>query len=320
MSIHEGEIWKEVDGYRVSDLGRLWGSRIGPFVPMSMTSGGYIFVIRGGSRVTLHSLVCRAFHGEPLTADQTVDHKDRNRTNNRADNLEWVSPSKQCLNRIPGHQLRRADYTAIEANFGSGWVRFASVSTCAKENNLNSRGISKCLTGVLKSHKGGRYRWVLTNPNEGEEFKYLEEHGLWISNHGRSKNKNGRIFAPVPQDCGYCRVKGHFVHKLVMIAFGPVKPAWAKSVDHIDRNKSNNHIDNLRWSCPLDQAQNRQRPHINVDNHCKKIKMVDANGNVRTFDSAKEASEMTGTSRSTISECANGKRKATGNGTIWMFE
>lgn len=37
----------------------------------------------------VHRLVCEAFNGEPK--GRVCNHKDYNRTNNRADNLEWVS-------------------------------------------------------------------------------------------------------------------------------------------------------------------------------------------------------------------------------------
>ena len=46
------------------------------------------------------------------------------------------------------------------------------------------------------------------------------------------------------------------VHRLVAIQF--IEPVEGKpEVDHIDRNKNNNCIDNLKWSDDFDQSQNR---------------------------------------------------------------
>jgi hypothetical protein len=40
----------------------------------------------------LHNLIALAFHGHPSGDQDRVNHRDRNRSNNRPDNLEWVSP------------------------------------------------------------------------------------------------------------------------------------------------------------------------------------------------------------------------------------
>lgn len=68
---------------------------------------------------------------------------------------------------------------------------------------------------------------------------------------------------------GYCRVtlcpgrKDMKVHRLVALHFIE-NPENKPYVDHIDRNKANNHVDNLRWAT---QSENLQ----NVDYHARKI-------------------------------------------------
>jgi hypothetical protein len=48
--------------------------------------------------------VCRAiastFYGKPLTLDHTVDHKDRNPTNDTVENIRWLDQSGQKYNRV----------------------------------------------------------------------------------------------------------------------------------------------------------------------------------------------------------------------------
>lgn len=50
----------------------------------------------GSARV--HQIVATAFHGQPEFDTMIVDHKDTNRCNNRADNLQWVTRIENALN------------------------------------------------------------------------------------------------------------------------------------------------------------------------------------------------------------------------------
>jgi hypothetical protein len=85
-------------------------------------------------------------------------------------------------------------------------------------------------------------------------------------------NKNGNIRNKITKLVlkhyielnGYCRVKlyrngiesKHYVHRLVAICFlSPVK--GKPEVDHIDRNRSNNKISNLRWANRSEQNYNK---------------------------------------------------------------
>lgn len=93
----------------------------------------------------------------------------------------------------------------------------------------------------------------------------IERHaktGLWC-------REDGAIYIPgrkahwtfgTPSCLGYATVKYHFkvyyVHRLVAEAF-LLNPASLPTVDHIDRNKSNNAVHNLRWASYKTQADNR---------------------------------------------------------------
>lgn len=91
--------------------------------------------------------------------------------------------------------------------------------------------------------------------------------GLYeVSSYGRIrslKRKVPHIMKPFNNGYGYLKVslnnngqKTFFVHRLIAETFIP-NPNNLPTVDHIDRNKMNNCIENLRWINQIGQAKNR---------------------------------------------------------------
>lgn len=76
-----------------------------------------------------------------------------------------------------------------------------------------------------------------------------------ISNLGRVR-KNGVLFEPKPTNSGYLYFNHIYVHRAVAELFIP-NPDNKLQVDHIDTNKLNNRVDNLRW---VTQSENNRNP------------------------------------------------------------
>ena len=75
--------------------------------------------------------------------------------------------------------------------------------------------------------------------------------GYSVSNSGEIRNNiNGRILKHDIDSKGFHRImigKKHYsIHRLVAIAFIP-NPDNLPEIDHINRNKTDNCIENLRW-------------------------------------------------------------------------
>ena len=91
---------------------------------------------------------------------------------------------------------------------------------------------------------------------------YVSEEGVIISRYlvggdNRFKkgvpSKNRERIVGKGKSCGYHVVKtkwnktGWYVHSMVMECYGSSSPGLGYVIDHIDGNKTNNHIDNLQW-------------------------------------------------------------------------
>lgn len=111
------EIWKSVpwnQNYEVSNQGRLRRLFKGGHIPRrgTITKKGYVVVDMCSKKHKLHRVVAIVFIENPLNLPQ-VNHKDCNKQNNSASNLEWVTDDENkkhaVINGIkPWHKKKKA--------------------------------------------------------------------------------------------------------------------------------------------------------------------------------------------------------------------
>ena len=137
------------------------------------------------------------------------------------------------------------------------------------------------------------------------------------------KDHKGYLYVRLYNENGWKYFK---IHILVAKTFIP-NLFSEPTVDHIDRNKENNKIDNLRWASYVEQANNKDKTNIienmkklgkkKYPNRAEKIKQYDINGNfIKEHNSSREAGKLLNISEKTISSCVNGHSKTAG-GFIW---
>lgn len=140
------------------------------------------------------------------------------------------------------------------------------------------------------------------------------------------KNKKSGYFTVVLYKKG--KGKTFLVHRLVAETFKP-NPHNHPTVDHINRIRTDNRADNLRWAPWELQQQNADRYSqrkitkeklANRKDMSKPVEQYTLDGKfVKEYPSASEASRQTGISQGNISMCCRCERKSAG-GYIWRYK
>lgn len=143
-----------------------------------------------------------------------------------------------------------------------------------------------------------------------------------ITKNGVVINKNGKVMKTEISNNGYVRVtlfknqkhKKLSIHRLVAEAFIP-NPFNLPQVNHKDKNKRNNNIDNLEWcSCSYNLKYSGVTEKGN-EAHRKQVVCLDTG---EIFKSVKDACDKYGLSHGNIVACCNKRRKSTG-GMRWSY-
>lgn len=158
-----GCIWKEHPYYRdllVSDSGRAMSCDRGKWheLTASPNGKGYLTVYVHGKNRLLHVLVAETFVPNPDNKP-IVNHDDGDKTNCHAWNLFWATHSE---NEYHAYRtgLKKAHHKGRRVRIIETGEVYPSVTACATAVGGHEPGISRCLSGGRKTHRGYHYEYA----------------------------------------------------------------------------------------------------------------------------------------------------------------
>jgi hypothetical protein len=162
----EGEVWrnviidgKEVSNYYVSDLGRFKNSKGIIMENYKPHHSGYIYLRVNKEKYALHRLVAFAFLDNPKNKP-FVNHIDGNKTNNKLENLEFVTVQENCLHSAQTGLTKFYKRKIGQYNLENQLIKeYNSIKEAMDETNIKS--IKEMLYGHQK-HAGG-FIWKYLN-------------------------------------------------------------------------------------------------------------------------------------------------------------
>ena len=161
----DDEIWKEIphnliNGNKncyVSSKGRFKNNKDRITIGFIHTNG-YTKVSLHGKTYTTHKLIASVFIPNIENKDQ-VNHKDGNKQNNSIDNLEWNTPSENCIHRsneLYTIYLKKVYQYDLNMNLIK---EYNSVAETSKQTNIPQNLISSCCNNKQVQTNGFIFRF-----------------------------------------------------------------------------------------------------------------------------------------------------------------
>ena len=344
------EIWKEISShtnYEISTLGRVRRKSTNKLMKPNKCELGYLSVTLSKNnkptKFLVHRLLARTFlpnyYNKP-----TVNHKNKNTSDNRIWNLEWATSKEQNIHKNKDKsEIKTFNICTmkpiwrIDLKTNEKIEKYNNLSEaqnwCIKNKLSNSTNIKNgiSLTALGKRKQALGFKWEYekkTNLDlENEIWKEVPKelinnytNVIKISSLGRIKYEDGEISVGFKYRY-YLGVsiggKIYMLHRLVAQVFlDTVENKYI--VNHKDGNKVNSKLNNLEW---VNHKENSFHAYENGLNKSRKpvIQFDMLMNKINEFKSLNDASNQLNIIASNIGNCCQGRTK-TSSGFRFMFK
>lgn len=314
--------------YQISDVGNVKSTKRGANLKQCERNG-YKSVCLSHNNIKrnylVHRLVAMAFIENPKQCN-IVNHKDGNRENNTVSNLEWVTASDNALHSVRTLNNHRSTVAVRQLSHdGKVIATFPSIKEAAESTETSAKKIPSVCNGSRKQTGGFKWEYVthtLVDVPDGKEP--LGYPGYIITRNGDVYSlKTRRYLTLNHHQSGYVSVglsngskKDFYVHVLVATLF--LDPVLGKDyVNHKDRNKKNNQVENLEWVSASENNTHMTKTGANT--YKRGVIKCNLNGlELERYEKVKDASTKSKVDASSIVRVCKGKQKSAG-GFFWRY-
>ena len=286
-----GEIWKTIptfQKYEASTLGRIRFIKFKTLLKPIINCNGYAATNLSNENnikisIQFHRIIAITFLIN-IEKKLTINHKNKKKTDNRLENLEWATYKEQSI-----HKFTFQPKTNVPTS---------------KSHNLEN------LENEIWKPIVGYERYQISNLGR---IKYPTSKTKYLISFGCLSKKYGTI--SLTKD----KISKHFfIHRLVASAFitnDNCKPY----VNHIDSNTKNNNVNNLEWVTPSENTLHSYKNGL-MKTKYKSIYQLDSqNKIIKEWNSITEASKMLNLKRYNIGHVLCGKSKTAGS-FYWCYK